>query len=68
MQTEADHIDQLRVDRDNAAAIAVATGNDFTHETVKHVTVKVRFLQEGLQRGHHDYVDQDEQEHCRYHD
>ena len=28
------------------AAIAVAMGNDFTHETVKHVTVKVRFLQE----------------------
>jgi hypothetical protein len=31
---------------DNTAALAVATGNDFTHETVKHVTVKVRFLQE----------------------
>ena len=31
---------------DNTAAIAVAMGNDFTHETVKHVTVKVRFLQE----------------------
>ena len=29
---------------DNTAAIAVATGNDFTHETVKHVTVKVRFF------------------------
>ena len=29
---------------DNTAVIAVATGNDFTHETVKHVTVKVRFL------------------------
>ena len=26
---------------DNTAAIAVAMGNDFTHETVKHVTVKV---------------------------
>ena len=36
---------------DNTAAIAVATGNDFTHETVKHVTVKVRFLQECVQRG-----------------
>ena len=36
---------------DNATAIAVATGNDFTHETVKHVTVKVRFLQEFVQRG-----------------
>jgi hypothetical protein len=31
---------------DNTAAIAVATGNDFIRETVKHVTVKVRFLQE----------------------
>ena len=36
---------------DNTAAIAVATRNDFTHETVKHVTVKVRFLQECVQRG-----------------
>jgi hypothetical protein len=35
---------------DNTAAIAVATGNAFTHETVKHVTVKVRFIQEYLQR------------------
>ncbi len=35
---------------DNTAAIAVATGNDFTHKTVKHVTVKVRFLQECAQR------------------
>jgi len=26
---------------DNTTAIAVAMGNDFTHETVKHVTVKV---------------------------
>jgi hypothetical protein len=34
---------------DNTAAIAVATGNDSTHETVKHVTVKVRFLQECVQ-------------------
>jgi hypothetical protein len=31
---------------DNTAAIAVATGNDFTDETVKHVTVKVRFVHE----------------------
>jgi hypothetical protein len=30
---------------DNTAALAVATGNDFTHATVKLVTVKVRFLQ-----------------------
>ena len=36
---------------DNTAAIAVATGKDFTHETVKHVTVKVQFLQECVQRG-----------------
>ena len=28
------------------ATLTVANGNDFTHETVKHVTVKVRFLQE----------------------
>jgi hypothetical protein len=35
---------------DNTATIAVAKGNDFTHETVKHVTVKVRFLQECVQR------------------
>jgi hypothetical protein len=34
---------------DNTAAIALATGNDFTHETVKHVTVKVHFLQECVQ-------------------
>jgi len=26
---------------DNTAAIAVAVGNNFSHETVKHVTVKV---------------------------
>ena len=31
--------------------LAVANGNDdFTHETVKHVTAKVRFLQEYVQR------------------
>ncbi len=35
---------------DNTAAIAVASGNDSTHETVKHMTVKVRFLQERVQR------------------
>ncbi len=35
---------------DNTAAIAVATGNEFTHDNVKHVTVKVRFLQECIQR------------------
>ncbi len=31
---------------DNTAAIAVTTGNDLTQETVKHMTVKVQFLQE----------------------
>jgi hypothetical protein len=36
---------------DNTAAITVATGKVFTHETVKHVTVKVRFVQECVQRG-----------------
>ncbi len=35
---------------ENTAAIAVATGNDFTHETVKHVTIKARFLQECVHR------------------
>jgi hypothetical protein len=34
---------------ENKAAIPVTTGKDFTHETVKHVTVKVRFLQECVQ-------------------
>jgi hypothetical protein len=29
---------------DNTAAIAVATGKDSTHETVKHVAVKLSFL------------------------
>jgi hypothetical protein len=35
---------------DNTATIAVATGKDFTHETVKHATVKVKFLQECVRR------------------
>ena len=35
---------------DKTAAFAVANGKDFTHETVKHVTVKVQFLQERVQR------------------
>ncbi len=34
---------------DNTEAIAGATRNDFTHETVKLVKVKVRFLQECIQ-------------------
>ena len=33
----------------NTAMLAVAIGNDFTYETVKHVTVKVRYLQECVQ-------------------
>ena len=43
-------IDSTVVWVDNTATLAVANGNDFTHETVKHVTVKVRFLQECVQR------------------
>ena len=35
---------------DNTAAITVATGNDFTYETVTHVTAKVHFLQECVHR------------------
>ncbi len=38
---------------DNKAEITVATGNDFTHKTVKHVTFKVRFLQESAYSGFH---------------
>ncbi len=40
----------LKTHSGSSAAIAVATGNDFTHETVKHVTVKVRFLEECVQK------------------
>ncbi len=43
-------IDSICVWVDITAAIAVATGNDFTLETVKRVTVKVCFLQECVQR------------------
>ncbi len=51
MQTRAgDNDNSTCVWVDNTAAIAVATGNDFTHETVKHVKVKVRFLQACVQR------------------
>jgi hypothetical protein len=41
----------------NSGAIAVATGNDFTHETVKHVTVKARFIHECMQRKPEDNFD-----------
>ena len=49
LQCHQDHdttIQRTCVWVDNTAAIAVAMGNDFTHETVKHVTVKVLFLQQ----------------------
>jgi hypothetical protein len=36
---------------DNTAAIAVLMRKDFTHITVKYATVKVRLLQECVQRG-----------------
>ena len=49
-QVEPTYIDSTIVWVDNTATLAVANGNDFTHETVKHVTVKVRFLQECVQR------------------
>ena len=48
-QSERTNVQSTIVWVDNTAALAVATGNDFTHETVKHVTVKVRFLQECVQ-------------------
>ncbi len=53
---------------DNTVAIAVATGNDFTHETVKHVTLKARFLQGCVQQDPYDCVCQDQQKHCRHND
>ncbi len=34
---------------ENTAALAGATGSDFAHETMKHVTIKVFFLQEYVQ-------------------
>jgi len=40
-QEEPTYIDSTIVWVDNTATLAVANGNDFTHETVKHVTVKV---------------------------
>ena len=43
-------INGTRVWTDNTATLSVAKGDNFTHETVKHVTVKVRFLQECIQR------------------
>ena len=35
---------------DNTATLSVAKGDNFTRETVTHVTVKVQFLQECIQR------------------
>ena len=49
-QMEPTYIDSTIVWVDNTATLAVANGSDFTHETVKHVTVKVRFLQDCVQR------------------
>ena len=49
-QNQETQIESTIVWVDNTAALAVATGSDFTHETVKHVTVKVRFIQECVQR------------------
>ena len=34
---------------DNTATLSVVKGDIFTHETVKHITVKVQFLQECIQ-------------------
>ena len=50
-QAEQTDKDSTMVWVDNTAALllAVANGNDITHKTVKHVTVKVRFLQEHVQ-------------------
>ena len=51
-QAEPTYIDSTIVWVDNTATLAVANGNDFKHETVKHITVnsvKVRFLQECVQ-------------------
>ena len=44
------YIDSTVVWVDNTATLAVANANDFTHETVKHVTVKVQFIQECVRR------------------
>ena len=49
-QVEPTYIHSAIVWVDNTATLAAANGNDFTHETVKHVIVKVRFLQECVQR------------------
>ena len=43
-QVEPTYIDSTIVWVDNTAKSAVANSNDFTHITVKHVTLKVRFL------------------------
>ncbi len=54
---------------DNTAAIIVAMGNDFTHETVKHATVKVLFPSEVCTaQDHHDSIYQDDRKYCRYND
>ena len=66
-QVESTYIDSTIVWADNTETLAIANGNDFTHETVKHVPVKVRFLQECVQCkivifGTYSYAS----EYCRY--
>ena len=48
-QVEPTYIDNPNVWVDNTATLAVANDHDFTHETVKHLSVKVRFWQEHVQ-------------------
>ncbi len=68
-QEQETQINSARVWVDNTAALAVATGNGFTvaHETVKHVAVKDRFLQEcvRLKILLLAYI---KKKHCRHHD
>jgi hypothetical protein len=47
---------------DNMAALSVATGENFAHETSKHLSVKVRYIQERLNRNmiHLHYIKTDE--------
>ena len=48
-QVEPTHIDSTIVWVDNFANLVVVDANDFIYETVKHVTVKIRFLQSCVQ-------------------
>ena len=51
VQHEETLINSVMVWCDNTATLAVANGEDFTHETVKHLSIKVKFLQECVQKG-----------------